>query len=133
MFNWSQILWAAGIFLLTFVVSLALVGIVLVVVSPTFFLDRHAREFLAGHPTFVRWGGLALKNLLGLGLIVVGVALSLPGIPGQGLLTILIGVVLVDFPGKRRLERLIVGRPRIFRAINRWRALFAKPPLVLEE
>ncbi len=58
--------------------------------------------------------------------------MSLPGIPGQGLLTILLGVMLLDFPGKRRLEFKIISRPKVFRAINRLRARFDKPPLVLD-
>jgi hypothetical protein len=61
------------------------------------------------------------------------VLLSLPGVPGQGILTILIGVMLLDFPGKRRLERWLVRRPAVFKGINRIRARFDKPPLVLDE
>jgi hypothetical protein len=69
------------------------------------------------------------KNLLGLVLIVVGIALSLPGVPGQGLLTILIGLMLVDFPGKRSLERRLLARPRVLETLNRIRARLGRPPL----
>jgi hypothetical protein len=62
---------------------------------------------------------------------VVGSILALPGVPGQGMLTVLIGFVLIDLPGKRRLERKLVGRPRILRAINRLRKRFGSPRLVL--
>ena len=64
--------------------------------------------------------------ILGL-MVVVGMILALPGVPGQGLLTILIGLMLLDLPGKRRLERKIVGRPRILRTINRLRKRFRSP------
>jgi hypothetical protein len=62
---------------------------------------------------------------------VVGIVLTLPGVPGQGMLTILLGLMLLDVPGKRRLERRIVGRRRILKAINRLRKRFGRPPLVL--
>jgi UPF0716 family protein affecting phage T7 exclusion len=71
------------------------------------------------------------KNLLGVLLVVVGAILALPGVPGQGLLTILVGLLLLDLPGKRRIERRMVGRPRILRMINRLRKRFGRSPLVL--
>jgi hypothetical protein len=74
-----------------------------------------------------------LKNVIGAGVVGLGLLLSFPGIPGQGILTILIGVMLLDFPGKRRLERAVIRRPRVLGAVNRLRARYGKPPLVLEE
>jgi UPF0716 family protein affecting phage T7 exclusion len=85
-------------------------------------VDRHAALRLTA-----RVG----KNVLGVILVVVGIVLVLPGVPGQGMLTILIGLMLLDVPGKRRLERRIVGRRRILKAINRLRKRFGGPPLVL--
>lgn len=73
---------------------------------------------------------VALKNLAGLALVIVGVALSLPGIPGQGLLTVFVGAMLIDFPGKFRLEQRVIGRPRILAALNRIRARRGRPPLL---
>jgi hypothetical protein len=64
-------------------------------------------------------------------LVTLGVVLSLPGVPGQGLLTILIGVMLVDLPGKRRFERWLLGRPHVLAGVNRLRARFRQPPIVL--
>ena len=43
-----------------------------------------------------------------------------------------VGVLLLDLPRKRRLELRIVRRPAIAGAINRLRARFGKPPLVLD-
>jgi hypothetical protein len=77
------------------------------------------------------WAQLLLRNLLGLGLIGLGIILSLPGVPGQGLLTILLGVMLSDFPGKERLERKIVSYPKVLAALNRLRERFGKPPLMI--
>jgi hypothetical protein len=38
----------------------------------------------------------------------------------------------LDFPGKRALESRIVGRPRVYAAVNGLRARFDKPPLMLD-
>ncbi|NIV30742.1 MAG: hypothetical protein GWN58_14950, partial [Anaerolineae bacterium] len=59
---------------------------------------------------------LVLKNLLGLVLLVAGVAMLV--LPGQGLLTIVIALTLLNFPGKYHLERWVVSRPPVYRAIN---------------
>jgi hypothetical protein len=53
-------------------------------------------------------------------------------LPGQGLLTILIALILLDFPGKRSLERRIIARPKVLRAVNGLRTKAGRPPLHLE-
>ena len=70
-----------------------------------------------------------LKNLAGLGIVVLGVAMLL--LPGQGILTILIGLTLLDFPGKRRLEIWFVRRSSILNGINRIRKKARREPLML--
>ena len=131
--SWQQVAWAVGLFLATFVASLIVVSILLVQLPSTFCLESHDRRFWVHRHKALRWTGVVLKNLLGLALIVLGVGLSLPGVPGQGVLTILIGIILMDFPGKRRIERKIVGRPKVLSAINGLRKRFNKPPLILDE
>jgi hypothetical protein len=113
-------------------VSLALVSFLLVRLPSTYFQASHDRSFWEDRHQVVRWGGIILKNLLGLILVALGVLMSLPGVPGQGVLTILLGVMLMDFPGKRRLEYKIVSQPKMLNAINRLRRKFEKPPLVLD-
>jgi hypothetical protein len=44
----------------------------------------------------------------------------------------LIGLTLIDFPGKRGLERRLIGRPPILKAVNRVRARFQRPALELD-
>ena len=131
--SWQQIAWGAALFVVTFTVSLAAVGLFVVLLPPTFFLANGRRRFMHGRHPGLRWTVIALKNLLGLTLVVVGLGLSLPGMPGQGLLTILIGLILMDFPGKKRLEQKIIGRPKVLGSINRLRARFKKPPLLLDQ
>jgi hypothetical protein len=72
------------------------------------------------------------RNLGGAILILLGIAMSLPGVPGQGILTIIIGITMLDIPGKKRLERRLIGRPRILRIINGMRARFKRAPLELD-
>ncbi|MCM2375182.1 PGPGW domain-containing protein [Aporhodopirellula aestuarii] len=69
---------------------------------------------------------LALKNTLGVFLLVIGISMLV--LPGQGLLTILIGLSLLDFPGKYRLERYLVTRPPVFKSLNWLRQRAGNPP-----
>jgi hypothetical protein len=69
-----------------------------------------------------------LRNLLGIVLVLLGVAMLL--LPGQGLLTLLVGVLLVDFPGKHRLVVRALSRPKVLAVVNKLRAHRGSPPLV---
>jgi hypothetical protein len=124
---------ALGIFLilLTGVASLLAVSLLLVKLPATYLQDYHSRDVWSDRHPALRLTARTGKNLLGALLIALGALLSLPGVPGPGVLTIVVGLVLLDLPGKRRLERRLVGRPRILRAINRLRKRFGSPPLVL--
>ena len=73
---------------------------------------------------------MVAKNVVGIVFVVVGLVLLL--LPGQGLLMILIGLLLMDFSGKRRLERRIVARPAILKAMNAMRRRRGHPPLVVD-
>lgn len=69
------------------------------------------------------------RNAGGVLLVLLGLVMALPGIPGQGILTMIVGLTMIDFPGKRNLERRLIGRPHILRALNRLRARFDRGPL----
>jgi hypothetical protein len=71
--------------------------------------------------------GLVGKNLLGIVLILAGVAMLV--LPGQGILMILIGLMLMDVPGKRALERRLVQQPSVWQAMNWIRAKAHQPAL----
>ena len=130
--TWGQVLLGVAVSVVTFVLSLAVVTVVLVKLPANYFHSSHDREFLVHRHPALRAVGIFAKNLLGLVLVGAGVVMSLPGVPGQGVLTILLGIMLLDFPGKRGLEASIVRRPRVFQAINGVRARFDKPPLYLD-
>ena len=53
--------------------------------------------------------------------------------PGPGILSLLVGVILCDFPGKRMVERKIIARPRVLSMINRIRARYNRPLLMLDD
>jgi hypothetical protein len=70
---------------------------------------------------------LVLRNLLGVAMLLLGVAMLVG--PGQGILMILLALGLLEFPGKRRIELAIVRRRPIRRAIDWMRHRAGKPPL----
>jgi hypothetical protein len=74
---------------------------------------------------------LIAKNLLGLVLIVAGIAMLV--LPGQGLLAIFVGVVLLNFPGKFRLERWLATRRPVWRSLNWLRRKARRPELLRPE
>jgi hypothetical protein len=71
------------------------------------------------------------KNLLGAIFLVLGLAMLF--MPGQGVLTALVGLAMLDLPGKRRLERRLVSQAVIRQSINKLRARWDQPPLVLPD
>lgn len=128
----SNILLGVGLFLVSLGLSFAAIAIVMVKIPQNYFSSHYQQDFLPDSPWLVRWGAVVLKNVLGVFLILLGLALSLPGVPGQGLLTILLGIIMLDIPGKRPLEARIIKRPNILAAINNLRARFNKPPLIVD-
>jgi hypothetical protein len=97
---------------------------------PTDYFSRRELEQMHIAPaprSLWRVVGRVLKNLLGLVLVLAGIAMVF--LPGQGLLTIFVGLLLLEFPGKRRLERRLIGWGPIYRAINGLRRRAGRPPL----
>ncbi|MFN0158243.1 MAG: hypothetical protein ACKVRP_09255 [Bacteroidota bacterium] len=130
--TWPNVLISLGLFVVSLVFSTLVLGIVMVKLPADYFSASHPRHFLLDKPKFIRWGALIAKNLVGLFLIVMGIILSLPGVPGQGILTILLGLIMIDIPGKRPFEARIISRPPILNSINKLRARYGKPPLILD-
>ena len=124
--------WGVAVSVVLFAGSMVLVTVI-VVGWPVDHFRRSGRPvFWAHRHTVVRVTGLILKNLAGILLFALGVIMALPGVPGQGLITALIGLTLINFPGKTNIERRLIARPTVFRAVNRLRARFHHPPLELE-
>jgi hypothetical protein len=123
------VLWGIAISAFLTVASIGVAVAVVVQWPANRFSDTHAP---AKRPMPSRILHAVGRNVGGALLIVLGIAMSLPGIPGQGVLTIIIGITLLDIPGKRRLEQRLIGRPRFLHLINRMRARFSRPPLELD-
>jgi len=70
-----------------------------------------------------------VKNLLGLFLILVGIAMLV--LPGQGTVTILIGLAISNFPGKYKLERRIASQPAVGDTLNKIRKFTGATPLLM--
>ena len=128
----NDLLLGAGLFLLSLVLSFAAIGIVMVKIPAHYFSSHYEQDFLPGSPWLVRWSAVILKNILGVILIIIGIILSLPGVPGQGILTILLGLIMLDIPGKRPIEAKIIQRPTVLTAVNKLRARYNKPQLILD-
>ena len=104
------------------VLSLLLSGRMLIRLPPDHFTSRR-RPPPTSLCAKVGW------NLLGGALVVLGIALSVPGVPGQGALTILAGLILMDFPGKHRLLLAVLRRGPVRGVVDRLRARSGRPPL----
>lgn len=111
-----------------FVGTLLIVPVLIARMRPDHFMRRDPPPdaFLGRHP-LVRWSGKVLKNVVGAGLVLMGVAMLV--LPGQGILTILIGLSLLDFPGKRQLELRLVRQRHVRRSIDWIRERAHQPPL----
>ncbi|MCE9579591.1 MAG: hypothetical protein K8W52_41105 [Deltaproteobacteria bacterium] len=124
--------WLAGLITIgSIALSLLITMIVIVRLPADYFANERAPRSPIGNPVLrlaVRVG----KNLLGVVVIALGVVMSFPGVPGQGVLTILLGIMLCDLPGKRRMERWIIGRASVRKAVDKIRAKRGRPPLIID-
>ncbi len=130
--SWQGIAIGVGIFLFSFAISFAAIALVLVKIPANYFSSHYKQDFMPNSPWLVRWGAVIVKNIFGVFLILLGIALSLPGVPGQGILTILLGLIMLDIPGKRPLEAKIIKRPTVLAAANKLRSRYNKPPLIID-
>jgi hypothetical protein len=114
----------------TFVASVAGVPFFLARL-PADYYARKERERLGLEtaPRPLRTLAVVGKNALGAVLVLLGLFMLV--LPGQGILTLLAGLLLLDLPGKRRLERRIIGSPRVLRVVNALRKRWQRPPLEL--
>lgn len=121
--------WSGALSLVMFVGTLVVVPVLLVKMPADYFVKPRGRDpddWRGEHPV-LRWAGLIGKNLLGVALMLMGIALLI--LPGQGLLTILLGVTLLDLPGKRQLEIALLKQRGVARAVNWLRRRYQQEPL----
>jgi len=116
--DWQALLALGGVLSLG-----SLVGVVLGVpwivarLPQDYFTRAQRRSWRAGPqaPWYATVLTLA-KNVLGLILVALGLLMLVT--PGQGVLTLVAGILLMNFPGKYQLERWLVSRGGVMRALN---------------
>jgi hypothetical protein len=128
--TWTKIIISLAMFVIPAVLSVIIAAVVMVKMPANYFSTHYQQDFMPNTPWFARWGAVIGKNLVGLMLIVAGIAMLIG--PGQGILTILIGLILVDIPGKRPIEAKLIQRPNVLYAVNKLRKKYNKPPLIID-
>lgn len=120
------------------VVSLAmlLVSIILVPVfvqslPADYFKKRKIRAKPAWIPFPLHILYLVVKNIVGIVLILLGLAMLV--LPGQGLITLIIGIILTDIPGERKAFLFILRKTPVLKAMNWLRKKKNKPLFELPE
>lgn len=109
------LLWATIFSLGTLLATLVAVPLVIARLPQNYFVEpQRASRYTQRSALTVIF--VVLKNLLGAALALLGLLMLVT--PGQGLLTLMAGLLLMNFPGKFHLERAVVARPGVFRALN---------------
>ena len=116
--------------LVTLVVTLVALPIIVIKLPVDYFTQERRVSTRQDRKYPLLWGiGALVKNLLGVILIVAGLAMLV--LPGQGIVTILIGLALTNFPGKYAIERRIARQPAVGKTLNRIREWAGQPPLIM--
>ena len=137
MMDWVQshevlLWWLSAVSVLMFVGSIILVPWLVVRMPTDYFVrQQHYVDRRKPRHPLLRIVFFAMKNLIGSLLVLAGVVMLFT--PGQGVLTILVGLLFLDFPGRFALERQLIAKPPVFRAVNWMRAKAGRPPLELPE
>ena len=125
-------LWLIGVLsVIVFAGTLVAIPILVIHIPADYFTCRRMKtaDDLPKWYFFYRLLGMMFKNLAGIIFILAGIALLV--LPGQGIITLLIGIMLLNFPGKVTLERRIMERKSVLRAVNWMRLKARKPALKL--
>ena len=127
--NQSLLIATAGLSIVLFVGTLSAVPWMLRSIPADYFTHpRRPPSRFAHHHPVLRWLLRVVRAVLALICLVAGLAMLV--LPGQGLLTLLVGFLLLEFPGKYRLEKWLIGRPRVFRSVNALRRRLHRGPMV---
>lgn len=115
-----------GVSLLTLIMTFVMLPILIMRLPTDYFVEGHRPQPLSRHLA-VHLFLMAIKNLIGVAFVILGILLLF--LPGQGLLTLIIGLTIMNYPGKFALERWLVLRPRVLPALNWMRVRYGQPPL----
>lgn len=122
--NLDTILWGLGGLVAGMIVSTIVVAVVIAKLPADYF--QHDKRPKADK------GGARVRRIAAqvLGWAIVLTGLFMLVLPGPGFAVLLIGIFLVDFPGKYKLQKKLVGRPGVFKGLNKIRKKFGKQPFV---
>jgi hypothetical protein len=120
-----------GISLAMFLVSVILVPVFVQILPAEYFVKKRIRTKPKWVPFPLHVLYLVAKNIVGIVLIVLGLAMLV--LPGQGLLTLIVGIILTDIPGERQAFLFIMRRTPVLKAMNWLRAKKNIPPFELPE
>lgn len=115
-----------GFSLATLIMTFIMLPIMIMRLPADYFIAGHRPRPLSRH-LILHLALIALKNLIGLAFVILGILLLF--LPGQGLLTLIIGLTIMNYPGKFTLERWLVLRPHVLPALNWLRQRYGTPPL----
>ena len=125
----ERLLLALGAFsIVCLLATLLIVPAILVRIPSDYFAHerRPPGVWHSLHPA-LRLAYIVIKNTLGCVFLLTGIAMLV--LPGQGLLTMLIGFLMIDGPGKYRLEKWVISRPYVLRAVNWLRDRYGRDAL----
>lgn len=124
-------LWGGVISAVTVIVPV-LVGPLVLARLPADYFDaqRDMERAVSRHP-YLRMVGVAFRNVVGGGLVLVGLLLTV--LPGQGILTILAGLTVMTFPAKRRWMRKLLRKPPVRGSIDWMRRRMGSEPFLLDD
>ena len=123
--------WLAGVSFFTFLLSLLLIPFIVGLLAPDYFLKFREKRRRARPLTPRSLFLLIMRNLLGILLLLAGIAMLF--LPGQGLLTILLGLLLLSLPGKYRLVNRLAGFRGVRRSLDWLRKKEGKLPFIWPE
>lgn len=129
--GWNGLIWGLCIAVIGTLLLMLAAGYIVLRVPADYFHNPEARRFWTTRHPILRACFIALKNIIGVLLLVVGLVTIVPGVPGPGALIMLIAILFLDFPGKMRMERWLFGHPLVFSKINRLRARYGREPIVM--
>ena len=121
-----------GASVLMFVVGLfAMPFIVCKIPADYFAHDARPPSRLADQHPAIRITLIVAKNLMGVVLLVAGLAMLV--LPGQGILTIVVGFLLLDLPGKYPMAKWLIHKRWINLPINWLRKRRGYEPLQVSD
>lgn len=125
-YEWSKplLIWFTSISLVLALVSIVVLPILIIYMPKDYFLGAHRRRRRGVSAAWL----FVVRNFFAALLLIAGILMLL--LPGQGVLTMLAAIILSDVPGKYRLERWLILRPGLLRAINWLRRKYGKLPLL---